>query len=826
MRAMTRRIAAVCVALASAFGVHAATLLVDSLADDVFPNHLGQLFDAAGNPVVLTAQKCTLRMATVASNIDARVGNLDNTSTTFYGCDAQVTTPATTFNPGGGDIINFAPPTAGGTINLNANIGMDTDGSGQSFGMFRFTGPISLDGSAGTASRITLDAAATPTTNRRIMRFQESNAPRNSAGTSTWAQVLSINFRNSRTEGSGGCVFSNESVRFIDVEFSNCESAVSGIAGALFVAASDNASTSFRPNVRLSRVTFKGNRAVNASNNGQGGAFLLGTSTGGRVGHVSFTDVTVGGAVVADGNTSNGQYGGGLIVNADSVSIAASRFENNAAQNGSVGGLLVTGTLSSAVTIVNSAFNQNTATAQVGGLRISGNGTSTILLQGVDVTFNQASSIAGIEVVQNGGAIIADQLVVWYNTAVQNVGGAQFHFNSGPSGVTITDSSFSANRVTNGSIGGLSVANNAAPMQLTRVQIDANEVSKGTSGYAGSGGANFFNNASVTLTDSRVNLNSSDFHVGAMSVSASSNPYDPNTGLPLASLPPTTNSFTLERTTVGYNLTTAANGGFANMYVTTPGVYRVLNSTIGENEVTSGCGGGIFFDGFNPSTQSDAMQITIRNSTIARNMAQCDEALAVSAYNPGTQNQGAFSGSITIESSILGGRAFPTPTSVMNALHGIPITANNSLFENAGGPFAASCGANGVLCAVDAKLARLSVNGGPTRTFALLAGSPAIDTGSNSQNLNRDQRNATRNQGAGVDMGAFESMPIVSTACSLDMDGVGGVQATKEGLVLVRSMLGMSDAEAVVGTGITQPQWSAVKANLNANCGTTGSFAQ
>jgi hypothetical protein len=35
----------------------------------------------------------------------------------------------------------------------------------------------------------------------------------------------------------------------------------------------------------------------------------------------------------------------------------------------------------------------------------------------------------------------------------------------------------------------------------------------------------------------------------------------------------------------------------------------------------------------------------------------------------------------------------------------------------------------------------------------------------------------------------------------------------------------MSDADAVVGTGITQPQWSATKANLNANCGTTGSFA-
>jgi hypothetical protein len=322
--------------------------------------------------------------------------------------------------------------------------------------MLWFTEAISLDGSAGGTSRITLDAAATSTTNRRIMRFQEVGTTRFTAGTSAWAQVLNVNFRNSHTEGSGGCVFSNESVRFTDVEFSNCESAVTGIAGALYVAAADNASTSFRPNVRLSRVTFKGNRAVNTSNNSQGGA---------------------------------------------------------------------------------------------------------------------------------------------------------------------------------------------------------------------------------------------------------------------------------------------------------------------------------------------------------------------------------FSGSITVESSIVGGRAFPATTNVLDAPNGVPLTAINSLFESAGNVFSAACGTNGVICNVDAKLGTLAANGGMTRTLALLVGSPAIDSGSNSQNFMSDQRMAARVQGVAVDMGAFESMPIGSTACSLDMDGAGGVPALKEGLVMVRSMLGISDADAVVGTGITPSQWSTVTANLNANCGTAGSFA-
>ena len=84
-----------------------------------------------------------------------------------------------------------------------------------------------------------------------------------------------------------------------------------------------------------------------------------------------------------------------------------------------------------------------------------------------------------------------------------------------------------------------------------------------------------------------------------------------------------------------------------------------------------------------------------------------------------------------------------------------------------------------------------------------------------------DQRGAARLQGAAVDMGAYETPAGSLTNCSLDMDGDSLVQANKEGLVLVRAMLGFSTANAVVGSGISQAQWAAVKANLNANCGTS-----
>jgi hypothetical protein len=59
----------------------------------------------------------------------------------------------------------------------------------------------------------------------------------------------------------------------------------------------------------------------------------------------------------------------------------------------------------------------------------------------------------------------------------------------------------------------------------------------------------------------------------------------------------------------------------------------------------------------------------------------------------------------------------------------------------------------------DPRLEVLANNGGPTLTHALQADSPAIDRGANPLNLTTDQRGATfsRDLGAGVDVGAFES---------------------------------------------------------------------
>jgi hypothetical protein len=57
-------------------------------------------------------------------------------------------------------------------------------------------------------------------------------------------------------------------------------------------------------------------------------------------------------------------------------------------------------------------------------------------------------------------------------------------------------------------------------------------------------------------------------------------------------------------------------------------------------------------------------------------------------------------------------------------------------------------------------------------------------------------------------------------ACNLDMDGDGLLTATKEGLVLLRAMLGFSSTAVTTGTGISDAQWSVARPLLNENCGT------
>src|SRR5262249_23480278 len=99
-------------------------------------------------------------------------------------------------------------------------------------------------------------------------------------------------------------------------------------------------------------------------------------------------------------------------------------------------------------------------------------------------------------------------------------------------------------------------------------------------------------------------------------------------------------------------------------------------------------------------------------------------------------------------------------------------TPLNNLIKSANGHTIVN-GTNGNIVGVDPVLGPLALHGGPTLTHLLLAGSPAIDAGTNAQPVDQngmplafDQRGPgfPRIQGARVDIGATEFASVLTAA--------------------------------------------------------------
>ena len=153
----------------------------------------------------------------------------------------------------------------------------------------------------------------------------------------------------------------------------------------------------------------------------------------------------------------------------------------------------------------------------------------------------------------------------------------------------------------------------------------------------------------------------------------------------------------------------------------------IVNSTISGNGNSSTVFGAIY----------TAIPLGIYNSTIASNTGR--SAGGVDAFGP----------AVTLESSIIatnGGQD-------LLLAHGATVRGSHDLIE------VATTVPPGTLRS-DPLLAALADNGGPTKTRALQAGSPAIDAGSNRMSLATDQRGDgfPRTGGAAPDIGAFESV--------------------------------------------------------------------
>ena len=115
--------------------------------------------------------------------------------------------------------------------------------------------------------------------------------------------------------------------------------------------------------------------------------------------------------------------------------------------------------------------------------------------------------------------------------------------------------------------------------------------------------------------------------------------------------------------------------------------------------------------------------------------------------------------SVTLDNTIVAGNFRGAPGGAADDIAGTVNAASSFNLIGTGGAGGLTNGVNGNQVGVtNLGLGALANNGGPTMTIALLAGSPAIDHGSNTFVVagETDQRGLARIVNGTVDIGAFE----------------------------------------------------------------------
>ncbi|MGL5941204.1 MAG: DUF4347 domain-containing protein [Waterburya sp.] len=247
------------------------------------------------------------------------------------------------------------------------------------------------------------------------------------------------------------------------------------------------------------------------------------------------------------------------------------------------------------------------------------------------------------------------------------------------------------------------------------------------------------------------------------------------------------------------NSAVAGGGGIFNA----TGALTINNSTISDNSSISSrvgaAGGGIL---------NETGALIVNNSTISNNSAfisggiSSGEAVEINnttiSGNRAAVLAGGISATGTITSSIVSGNINENNSNNSNDLSGDLTSGGNNLIGDRGNVDSFTNGVNGDIVGtsenpIDPKLGELEDNGGLTLTQELLAGSPAIDAGSNPNNLATDQRGEgfNRTVGDGTDIGAYEVQDtggnnphpnvatsgddtLIGTPCNDTIDGLEG----------------------------------------------------
>lgn len=362
--------------------------------------------------------------------------------------------------------------------------------------------------------------------------------------------------------------------------------------------------------------------------------------------------------------------------------------------------------------------------------------------------------------VYNGGTLTITNSTFSSNGAV-NGGG----INSGNGTLTIMNCIFSDNYATNG--GGISVGTSSGTLTVTNSTFSSNSATSNggsilnsgkmivtnssfSDGYAAGGGGEIFNvqSPSVTITNSKFTGSPAGINSGGAIYNNSHS-----------------------TTTITNSLFSAKSSGYGGAIYNNNSKMTIVSSTFSNNSATV-LGGGI--------TNSTNAEMDIANSTFSGN----------SSLNSGGAIHNALSSTITIRNSTFSGNTAPNfggsiynnsstlnyvNTIIANTIAGgdcynfsgtISINVNNLVEDGSCSPAMSG----------DPNLGPLADNGGPTETFALLSGSPAIDAGNDvicsaSPVDGLDQRGKHRPQGAQCDIGAYENPSIFNSESQGGQDG-------------------------------------------------------
>ena len=331
--------------------------------------------------------------------------------------------------------------------------------------------------------------------------------------------------------------------------------------------------------------------------------------------------------------------------------------------------------------------------------------------------------------------------------------------------LNVTNSTFLGNYGYYG--GGISdLAAPGSPMTVTNSTFKSNSATAGGGIYNGVG-------STLTVTNSTFSGNSAMTVGGGIynhrSLTVTNSMFSGNSAIEGGGIHNYFGTSTVTNSTFSGNTATKGGGIYNNKLNT---FLIVINSTFSDNAADSG--GGIYLNGQESDLNHRAVVI---NSTFSGNSAKDGGGITNTEYGTLTVTNSTFSGNSAIGYGggifNLGGTLTLNNSILANSnsdgvdcykMSGTTSGSHNLIETDSAGSNA--CGTTAPIHS-DPNLGPLADNGSPTQTFALLPGSPAIDSGDDSICAaspvnNTSQNGVTRPQGAHCDIGSFE-FPLTST---------------------------------------------------------------